>query len=64
MTDYIREALKPSIEAFADAIKDEEAGASEFVRSTLTSWFEIDLPIWSSSKSCRRAPSPRTKSKS
>jgi len=39
MADYIREILKPSIEDFGEAIKDEEAGGSEFVRSTLT-WFE------------------------
>ena len=39
MADYLREILKPTIDAFGDAIMDEEAGGSEFVRSTLT-WFE------------------------
>jgi hypothetical protein len=36
MADFIREISPPNLQAFAAAINDEEAGGSEFVKSTVS----------------------------
>ena len=38
MSEFIREISSPSLDDLAAAINDEEAGACEFVRSTITSF--------------------------
>lgn len=38
MSDYIREILKLNLDDFAAAVNDEEAGGSEFVKSSI-SWY-------------------------
>lgn len=36
MAEYIREISPPDLQAFAAAVNDEEAGGSEFIKSTVS----------------------------